>query len=100
MLSRTFWTIAIHQSQLRRCKPSVKVHTWAVPTAENQTIMSSVIGVPSAVALQSPVTSRLHGKRVGMVVFSSYPSDPRPRRAAEALVKEGMLVDLVCEGGG
>jgi glycosyltransferase involved in cell wall biosynthesis len=39
----------------------------------------------------------LHGKRVGMVVFSSYPADPRPRRAAEALVKQGMYVDLVCQ---
>jgi glycosyltransferase involved in cell wall biosynthesis len=39
----------------------------------------------------------LMGKRVGMVVFSSYPSDPRPRRAAEALAKEGMDVDLLCQ---
>jgi glycosyltransferase involved in cell wall biosynthesis len=31
-----------------------------------------------------------------MVVFSYYPADPRPRRAAEALVKEGMSVDLIC----
>ena len=33
-----------------------------------------------------------------MVVFSSYPSDPRPRRAVEALLKEGMRIDLICEG--
>ena len=33
-----------------------------------------------------------------MVVFSSYPADPRPRRAAEALLKEGMQLDLICEG--
>jgi len=38
----------------------------------------------------------LKGKRVGMVLFSSYPSDPRPRRAIEALRNEGMTVDLVC----
>jgi glycosyltransferase involved in cell wall biosynthesis len=38
-------------------------------------------------------------RRVGMVVFSYYPADPRPRRAAEALVKEGMEVDVVCLGG-
>ena len=35
-----------------------------------------------------------------MVVFSPYPADPRPRRAAEALLKEGMRVDLICEGEG
>jgi glycosyltransferase involved in cell wall biosynthesis len=31
-----------------------------------------------------------------MVVFSFYPADPRPRRAAEALVSMGMAVDLIC----
>ena len=39
---------------------------------------------------------RLRGKRVAMVLFSSYPADPRPRRAAEALANEGMRVDLIC----
>src|SRR5438105_4519280 len=39
---------------------------------------------------------RLAGKRVAMVTFSPYPGDPRPRRAVEALVREGMQVDLIC----
>jgi len=39
---------------------------------------------------------RLEGKRVAMVMFSNYPADPRPRRAVEALLQEGMSVDLVC----
>lgn len=34
-----------------------------------------------------------------MVMFSFYPEDPRPRRALEALVREGMLVDLICLRG-
>ena len=38
----------------------------------------------------------LQGKRVAMVTFSSYPADPRPRRAAAALLNEGMTVDLIC----
>jgi len=46
---------------------------------------------------QATVGLRLVGKRTGMVVFSSYPADPRPRRAAEALLREGMHVDLICE---
>ena len=33
-----------------------------------------------------------------MVTFSLYPGDPRPRRAAAALLKEGMSVDLICLG--
>jgi len=36
------------------------------------------------------------GKRVAMVTFSPYPADPRPRRAADALLREGATVDLVC----
>jgi len=32
-----------------------------------------------------------------MVTFSPYPFDPRPRRAADALVQQGMTVDLVCQ---
>jgi len=31
-----------------------------------------------------------------MAMYSTYPADPRPRRAAEALLQEGMSVDLVC----
>jgi glycosyltransferase involved in cell wall biosynthesis len=31
-----------------------------------------------------------------MVTFSSYPADPRPRRAADALLREGLSVDLIC----
>jgi len=48
---------------------------------------------------QAPRTSprlQLRGKRVAMVMFSHYPADPRPRRAAEALVREGMQIDFVC----
>jgi glycosyltransferase involved in cell wall biosynthesis len=38
----------------------------------------------------------LQGKHAGMVSFSPYPGDPRPRRAAEALLGEGMTVDMIC----
>jgi glycosyltransferase involved in cell wall biosynthesis len=39
---------------------------------------------------------RFEEKRAAMVTFSPYPADPRPRRAADALIKEGMSVDLIC----
>jgi glycosyltransferase involved in cell wall biosynthesis len=38
----------------------------------------------------------LKGKRVAMVSFSAYPEDPRPHRAATALLEEAMNVDLIC----
>ena len=41
-------------------------------------------------------TSSVSGKRAAAVVFSHYPSDPRPRRAAESLAAEGMSVEVLC----
>jgi glycosyltransferase involved in cell wall biosynthesis len=41
-------------------------------------------------------TRRLRGKRVAVLLFSQYPSDPRPRRAAEALAAHGAQVDVIC----
>jgi glycosyltransferase involved in cell wall biosynthesis len=38
------------------------------------------------------------GKRAAMVSFSPYPFDPRPRRAADVLLKMGMSVDFFCLG--
>src|SRR5437867_8242930 len=52
---------------------------------------------PSASNSAHSMTSRNPiGKRVAMVLFSYYPTDPRPRRAAEALVSFGMSVELIC----
>lgn len=42
--------------------------------------------------------ARFAGRRVGMVTYSLFPFDPRPRRAAEALVREGAQLDLICLG--
>jgi len=38
----------------------------------------------------------LSGKRAVAVVYSAYPADPRPRRAAEALANEGASVEVIC----
>ena len=45
---------------------------------------------------ESSSPAPLRGKRVAVVVFSHYPSDPRPRRAAEVLVQLGMKVEVIC----
>lgn len=59
----------------------------------------SILALSDSGDLTLEVGSGLCGKRVGMVVLSSYPADPRPRRAAEALLNEGMHLDLICEAG-
>jgi glycosyltransferase involved in cell wall biosynthesis len=41
----------------------------------------------------------LAGKRIGMVTYSPYPFDPRPRRAVDALTGAGAEIDLICLAG-
>jgi glycosyltransferase involved in cell wall biosynthesis len=41
----------------------------------------------------------LCGKRAAVLLFSHYPADPRPRRAAEALAAQGIKIDLICLRG-
>jgi glycosyltransferase involved in cell wall biosynthesis len=45
---------------------------------------------------QSPGISCLQGKRMAVVSFSSFPGDPRPRRAAETFLHAGMYVEVIC----
>jgi glycosyltransferase involved in cell wall biosynthesis len=40
--------------------------------------------------------SLLAGKNIGVVLFSHYLSDPRPRRAAEQLAQQGAAVEVIC----
>ncbi len=44
----------------------------------------------------TPSTDSLRGKRVAVIVFSYFPSDPRVFRAARALAGAGAEVDLFC----
>lgn len=54
---------------------------------------------PSEMAMD-PACEALKGKRVGVLLFSNYPDDPRPRRSAESMVALGMEVDLLCLADG
>jgi glycosyltransferase involved in cell wall biosynthesis len=67
-----------------------------VVTAEDR--MSGATGTTTAAKGENTRTdsSPLQGKRVAMVLLSSYPADPRPRRAVETLLKQGMSIDLIC----
>ena len=40
--------------------------------------------------------SCLAGKRMAVVLFSNFPGDPRPRRAAETFALAGMAVEVLC----
>lgn len=79
----------------------MKITTGPLPSTTDQSAPAhsadASAGRPSA--LPEAITSngsRLSGKRVAMIMFSFYPSDPRPRRAVDALLKQGATIDLVC----
>jgi glycosyltransferase involved in cell wall biosynthesis len=40
--------------------------------------------------------SRLRGRHAAVLLFSYFPADPRPRRSTEALVSEGVNVEVIC----
>jgi glycosyltransferase involved in cell wall biosynthesis len=65
----------------------------------NPSMTSPVSPVSEARAARTASKPKLAGKHVGMVTYSPYPFDPRPRRAVDALVGEGATVDLICLGG-
>jgi glycosyltransferase involved in cell wall biosynthesis len=71
------------------------LHEESMP-ASPQLTRGSYSAHPASLDPVSWTPSPLSGKRVAMVTFSAYPGDPRPRRAAEALIREGMQVDVIC----
>jgi glycosyltransferase involved in cell wall biosynthesis len=54
---------------------------------------------PAAPARKKTPVRPLQDKRALVLLYSSYPADPRPRRAAEALVAKGMRVEVLCLKG-
>jgi len=61
-------------------------------------VMTQTTDLTSQGSQVTASSKRLAGRRVAMVTFSSYPFDPRPRRAIDALIAEGATVDLICLG--
>lgn len=64
--------------------------------------MDASIGIEQGapVATGGEASRRLSGRRAAMCTFSSYPGDSRPRRAVDALLEEGMAIDLICLADG
>jgi glycosyltransferase involved in cell wall biosynthesis len=68
-----------------------------LPSAQSANGESSQPAASIAALSKAPAPAhRLDGKRGAVLLFSHYPADPRPRRAAEALAAEGVSIDLIC----
>ena len=59
-------------------------------------VRSSTTSICEDDELAATGTRRLRGRRGAVLLFSHYPADPRPRRAAEALAAQGVNIDLIC----
>ncbi|MCX6953128.1 MAG: glycosyltransferase [Verrucomicrobia bacterium] len=70
----------------------VKEARRSAPSSASATAPQSETG--PARTPETPVN--LRGKRAAVLLYSYYPADPRPRRAAESMVEAGMTVDLFC----
>lgn len=67
-------------------------------TREN-VLPSMAAGMAAESGASIPMQSQrkaLKGKRALVLLYSIYPLDPRPRRAAEAMVRAGMEVNVLC----
>jgi glycosyltransferase involved in cell wall biosynthesis len=58
--------------------------------------MKDLIEKTPGVKASLRAATHLSGARVVAVLFSDYPADPRPRRAAEALAEAGACVEVIC----
>ncbi len=64
-----------------------QVAAWYRASCRSSPILADQTFVPPAT---------LKGKKAAVLLYSYYPSDPRPRREAEALTSAGVEVDLIC----
>src|SRR5438105_2901732 len=82
--------------QATRFKPQLHLDPTREYLMQNNENLLETDKQPEPYRAALSTTQHLQGKQVAMVVYSYYKFDPRPRRAAEALVGAGMNVELIC----
>ena len=106
---RTQYPAALYEEFLRHVHSEYGGAFWnPLPREAAQWYKENILPARAEVAVASRETislqshtptdsqSSLAGKNVGVVLFSHYLSDPRPRRAAEILAQQGATVEVIC----
>ena len=92
-----FYANMVPGSGVNRCLLAQEKAAMSNPKAQDvlseNPVNPQTVDRPEA---QSPGISCLQGKRMAVVLFSTFPGDPRPRRAAETFVHAGMNVEVIC----
>ncbi len=98
--TRAEYPVALYQEFLIYVKTRYAGQYWhALPkeVASHVTKVRSLEAGPSECDEVGTLRSRrLRGRRAAVLLFSHYPGDSRPRRAAEALAAQGVNIDLLC----
>jgi glycosyltransferase involved in cell wall biosynthesis len=79
--------------------PPREVARWYKNNCDPKPVLASGAGTNQIAANVPPAANgkpSLAGKNVGVVLFSNYLSDPRPRREAEILARHGADVQVIC----
>ena len=96
----TEYPVALYREFLDYVKTRYAGEYWhALPkevAAHIVQIRSSKTSTREYDELASLKIRRLRGRNAAVLLFSHYPADPRPRRAAEALAAQGVKIDLIC----
>ena len=96
----TEYSVALYEQFLAEVRAKYEGQYWhALPRDIASHFVRS--RVPAAAtggysAASTEKIRRLRGRHGAVLLFSHYPADPRPRRAAEALAAEGVTIDLIC----
>jgi glycosyltransferase involved in cell wall biosynthesis len=92
-----FYTNMVPGAGVNRCLLAQEKTAMSHPKAQDL-LSESLVNVQTVDGpeAQSSGISCLRGKRMAVVSFSSFPGDPRPRRAAETFAHAGMNVEVIC----
>ena len=103
-IARDLFPSRLFEDLLRKVSAEYRGQYWNPKPRELAAWYSQTLSVgeskPSISLQSNPVLEgkkvALEGSRAAVVLYSYYPSDPRPRRAAESMIEAGMSVDLFC----
>lgn len=72
-----------------------EIAVWCGKTGLAATDAPADSAHPNGSASLNGASTALAGKHAGVLLYSTYPCDPRPRRAAEAMTDAGMTVNVL-----
>jgi glycosyltransferase involved in cell wall biosynthesis len=92
------YPVALYENFLKHIRANYSGAYWnALPaTVANWYKKTCLTPEKKSWAIKFSQENPLKQKRVAVVLYSYYASDPRPRREAEALQRAGMEVDVIC----